>query len=101
MTATNWILEIDKFRRSRKGNMDYILGGREYSYSVAVSSCVNLYYNVDWSNVHPLICIFQAAELGRLSASMNKLEKDLKDFDKYKVFYYFFMGCALVQFVGV
>ncbi|KAI8572166.1 hypothetical protein RHMOL_Rhmol01G0177100 [Rhododendron molle] len=28
--------------------------------------------------------IYKAAELGRLSVSMNKLEKDLKDLDKYK-----------------
>lgn len=28
MTTTNWILKIDKFRRSKKGNMDYTFGGQ-------------------------------------------------------------------------
>ncbi|KAG5565697.1 hypothetical protein RHGRI_001570 [Rhododendron griersonianum] len=32
----------------------------------------------------PLVLLGKAAELGRLSVSMNKLEKDLKDLDKYK-----------------
>lgn len=48
----------------------------------------------------PLIYIFQAAELGRLYVSMNKLEKDLKDLDKYKVFYYFYGGVRLCNWWG-